>query len=566
MSNASFAISNKVTEIQRKSVLEYKKKVINRIEKIVQKISIHPIQKIFSKKKHRVFQKLQSPDIIFGKLFVAVQNAKIFSDQKTFADCVPIKSPSDILKKFEEDKNKPDFDLKKFVKKNFIVPVKKKSWVANAKATLKHHINDLWAALVRRAELINEYDSLIDLPCRYVVPGGRFDEMYYWDSYFTMLGLSKSNNWDLVLEMIDNFAHLIDLWGHIPNGNRTYYTSRSQPPFFSSMIDLLVKRFGDIAYLKYKPQLEQEYRYWMKGSNKLSIGQAKDTVVKMKDGSILNRYFDIYTTPRPESYLSDLNTALQSKKKNKLEIYQNLRAGAASGWDFSSRWLNDKKDLSTINVLSLIPVDLNSLLYHLEKTLEKANKKSNNLHIAKMYSDLANKRLKAINRYLWNEKAGYYSDYNWKKNKLNTFLSAATVFPLYVKAANNNQAIKVGKIVEKKLLKKGGLVTTTVYSGQQWDYPNVWAPLQWVAVKGFEQYNNVRLSKLIGLNFLKNVETIYQKKHKLFEKYIAEGEGMAKGGEYLLQDGFGWTNGVTLMLLDKYAPVIKNKKTPLKNF
>lgn len=135
-------------------------------------------------------------------------------------------------------------------------------------------------------------------------------------------------------------------------------------------------------------------------------------------------------------------------------------------------------------------------------------------------------------------------------------LTAATLFPLYLKAATADQANRTATAVQAQLVKEGGLVTTNVNNGQQWDAPNGWAPLQWAAVEGLNNYGKQTLAKDIGMRFLKNVQTTYDKEHKLVEKYVVEGNnlGGGGGGEYPLQDGFGWTNGVTLKLMDLYCP------------
>ncbi|AUX93226.1 alpha,alpha-trehalase TreA [Mixta gaviniae] len=497
----------------------------------------------------------QPPDVRLGPLYHAVQSANLFPDQKTFADAVPKFNPSSILADWQMQKNQRNFDLRRFVDSNFTLPAKGEDYVPPANQSLREHIEGLWPVLTRTTDKINQYDSLLPLPKPYVVPGGRYREFYYWDSYFTMLGLAASGHWDRVQDMVDNFAHELDVYGHIPNGNRSYYLSRSQSPFFSLMVDLLAQHDGDSVYSKYLPQLQKEYKYWMTDAQSVAVGSASKSVVKMKDGTVLNRYWDARDVPRTESYMYDIATAQKVPQRDKAALYRDLRASATSGWDFSSRWFDDPKDLSTIRTTEIVPVDLNALMFHLEKTLAHANKLANKDEESQRYEALAEKRQAAINRYLWNEKGGWYADYDWKRNSVRTQLTAAALYPLFMQAATDDHAAKTADAVEKQLLKAGGLVTTTVHSGQQWDAPNGWAPLQWVAVDGLNHYGKQTLAKEISIRFLDNVQATYDREHKLVEKYVVEGNlGGGGGGEYPLQDGFGWTNGVTLKLMDMYCP------------
>jgi alpha,alpha-trehalase len=176
------------------------------------------------------------------------------------------------------------------------------------------HIKNLWGALRREPDKKIEGSSLLPLPHPYIVPGGRFREIYYWDSYFTMLGLKESGQVDMIENMIKNFAYLIETYGHIPNGNRSYYIGRSQPPFFAAMVQLLAAIKGDKVYVSFLPALAREYTFWMNGSSTLKTGQAYRRVVKLKDGSILNRYWDDSNVPRQESWREDFETAKKSKR------------------------------------------------------------------------------------------------------------------------------------------------------------------------------------------------------------------------------------------------------------
>ncbi|MCG0454666.1 alpha,alpha-trehalase [Enterobacter cloacae complex sp. ECC445] len=500
------------------------------------------------------FQK-NSPDILLGPLFSDVQSAKLFPDQKTFADAVPKSDPLMILADYRMQHTQSSFDLRHFVEMNFTLPAEGEKYVPPAGQSLREHIDDLWPVLTRTTDKAsNKWDSLLPLPKPYVVPGGRFREVYYWDSYFTMLGLAESGHWDKISDMVDNFAYEIDTFGHIPNGNRSYYLSRSQPPFFSMMVELLATHDGD-ALKKYRPQMEKEYAYWMEGVDSLQPGQANQRVVKLDDGSVLNRYWDDRDTPRPESWLDDVNTAKSNPNRPATEIYRDLRSAAASGWDFSSRWMDDPQKLGTIRTTSIVPVDLNALMFKMEKLLARAGQESGDAASASRYEALAAARQKAIESHLWNDKEGWYADYDLKSKKVRNQLTAAALFPLYVKAAAQDRADKVAAATSSRLLQPGGIATTTVNSGQQWDAPNGWAPLQWVAAEGLQNYGQEKVSMDVTWRFLKNVQHTYDREKKLVEKYDVSTTGTGGGGgEYPLQDGFGWSNGVTLKMLDRVCP------------
>ncbi|EOZ3046614.1 TPA: alpha,alpha-trehalase [Enterobacter roggenkampii] len=496
-----------------------------------------------------------SPDILLGPLFNDVQSAKLFPDQKTFADAVPKSDPLMILADYRMQHTQSSFDLRHFVEMNFTLPAEGEKYVPPAGQSLREHIDDLWPVLTRTTDKAsNKWDSLLPLPKPYVVPGGRFREVYYWDSYFTMLGLAESDHWDKISDMVDNFAYEIDTFGHIPNGNRSYYLSRSQPPFFSLMVELLATHDSD-ALKKYRPQMEKEYAYWMDGVDALQPGQANKRVVKLDDGAILNRYWDDRDTPRPESWLDDVNTAKSNPNRPATEIYRDLRSAAASGWDFSSRWMDDPQKLGTIRTTSIVPVDLNALMFKMEKLLARASQESGDAASASKYETLATARQKAIESHLWNDKEGWYADYDLKSKKVRNQLTAAVLFPLYVKAAAQDRAEKVAAATSSRLLKPGGIATTTVNSGQQWDAPNGWAPLQWVAAEGLQNYGQEKVSMDVTWRFLKNVQHTYDREKKLVEKYDVSTTGTGGGGgEYPLQDGFGWSNGVTLKMLDRVCP------------
>ncbi|MDL5366525.1 alpha,alpha-trehalase TreA [Xanthomonas sp. NCPPB 2654] len=495
-----------------------------------------------------------TPDLAYPELFQAVQQQELFDDQKHFVDALPLRDPALINADYLAQRQQPGFDLRRFVAANFEESGPVQTEAIRQDTGLREHIDALWPLLVRRQVDVPAHSSLLSLPQPYVVPGGRFREVYYWDSYFTMLGLVESGETERSRQMLDNFAYLIDTYGHIPNGNRTYYLSRSQPPFFSHMVQLQAKVEGDAAYARYLPQLQKEYAYWMEGAQALAPGSAQAHVVRLADGSLLNRYWDARDTPRPEAWLHDVRTAAQAKDRPAAEVYRDLRAGAESGWDYSSRWLGDRKTLATIRTTAIVPVDLNSLLYHLETTLALACAKAPGAAGCDTdYAALAGARKTAMDKHLWSD-AGYYADYDWQQRRLRDQVTAAALYPLFVGVASPARAKRSADTVQAQLLRPGGLASTRLHTGQQWDEPNGWAPLQWIAVNGLRRYGQDALAQRIGSRFLARVQALFAQQHKLVEKYGVDAQASGGGGgEYALQDGFGWTNGVTLLLLDLYA-------------
>lgn len=491
----------------------------------------------------RVTEAIKKPDELLGELFIDVQLGQVFDDGKTFVDCTAKYPYSDIRSNYQVQKDKKGFDLKAFVLEHFeVAPLITSDFKLDPDRSPKEHVEALWPVLQRESDTDIAGSTLIPLPRPYIVPGGRFREVYYWDSYFTMLGLIESGKLDLIEDMLDNFAHLINTVGHIPNGNRTYYITRSQPPFFAQMVNLLAVNKGDSVYEKYGAALRKEYEFWMEGQN------ARDRPIKhcvATPAGIMNRYYDLGDTPRQESYREDY--ILVQETKGGAKMYRDLRSGAESGWDYSTRWFVDGQNMGTIATTDILPVDLNSLLYGLEEVLTKSFK-SDAVYVATLKTSMKARR-EFLNDYCWNAKDGSFEDYNWVKQERTEVKSLAMVFPLFFKLASQAQADSVAIYLEKYFLKPGGLPATLNHSGQQWDAPNGWAPLQWMAVMGLENYGHSNLAKTIAERWVTLNEKVYRNTGKFVEKYNVEDMSLeAGGGEYPVQDGFGWSNGVYLAL------------------
>ena len=467
-----------------------------------------------------------------GALFQAVQLSGIFPDSKTFPDSTTLKPPEEIEAAFRNL-------LADFISEHFQVPVGTAAVEHQDFSPLEEHIDNLWAQLSRQPQTFAEGQStIIPLPFPYIVPGGRFREIYYWDSYFTCEGLAASGRIDLVFHMVRNFAHLIDRFGHIPNGNRTYYTSRSQPPFFFKMLELLEHEKGYDAIREFLPQLKIEHEFWTQPRR----------LLRLKDGSALNRYWDEQNTPREESYAEDVALFNHVLPEYQGELYRHIRSAAESGWDFSSRWFRDGQNMSTIRTTEILPIDLNSLLYQMEMRMAQWLNHEGDSH-ASFYMTAALARAEAIQKYFWDDSQGWFFDYSLPDECHTDIWSLAGVYPLWCGLANQYQAERIAGNISEKFLKPGGVVTTLTETGQQWDSPNGWAPLQWITVQALLETNRP-LALEIARRFVNLVEKVYASTGKMMEKYnVCNLDLEAGGGEYPLQDGFGWTNGVVKKLL-----------------
>lgn len=496
---------------------------------------------------------IEPPEVLYGRLFYAVQSDKnIFPDSKTFVDCIPKENPSLIREKFSELKDSSTATLKAFIEENFLIPSSQDNYVTDS-SSINEHITKLWKVLERKPDTVRS-GTLIPLPYPYIVPGGRFREIYYWDSYFTMLGLEQDKQVDMIKNMLDNFSYLIDKYGYIPNGNRTYYLGRSQPPFFPVMVSVLAEATTDTTYKHYLNSMEKEYKFWMDGADQLSApGDTFRRVVKLDDDGILNRYWSDSDIPRSESYREDVKTAQEAVMHfpgtNLNDVYRNLRATAESGWDFTCRWLSPDSagswKLYTIHTTDIIPVDLNALLYNMELTLAKTYRLEGDTVKAGLYDDKAELRKQEIIKYCWNEKKGFFMDYNFKTGEQTGILSLAGMYPLFFRIAGDSQAKKTAEIIKRSFLSPGGVVPTLINTGEQWDSPNGWAPLEWITINGLRNYHIDDLASTIEKRWLNLNKKVYMSTYRMLEKYdVVDTTKKSGGGEYPTQDGFGWTNGV----------------------
>lgn len=425
--------------------------------------------------------------------------------------------------------------------------------------------------------------SLLELPHPYIVPGERFYEAYYWDTYWIARGLAAAGKWQLVEGMADNYVYQINKFGFVPNANREYFVSqpssessgkeafagRSQIATYAPLVRLLADHHyeaalaeGEDAALqerrnvleKHLIPMVQEYEFWTVGSDELSGEDGPATsgrAVKMPDGTVLSRNYD-GDTPRPESYRADIHTGRKAGLEDPAghhELYRHIRAAAESGWDFSGRWFADGKNIETIEATNILPVDLNCMLYELEATIAEACEAAEEHDSATYYRDQADKRAAAINTYFWDEEQGFYFDCHIQRGEHTDYPTMAATFPLFSGIASPEQAGRVADKLEKDFLRAGGFATSLQETGEQWDGENGWAPLHQVAITGLRCFGLHGLADKARGRWVERTEKVFEATRQFPEKLrVGELAVSGYGGEYAPQTGFGWTNAAYLEL------------------
>lgn len=376
------------------------------------------------------------------------------------------------------------------------------------------YIDKFWPKLVRSNT--QDLRSLIGLPNPYVVPADTelFQEQYYWDSYPVVRALIDHPKYsDLAIGIVNNFLHLVERFGIIPNASRMYFLSRSQPPLLSSMVMLVFNKTKDLRWFKRAVELvETEYNdVWM---GKIYLRNYRLTPTG------LSRYYDI----------------------NALDVL----AEAESGWDMTMRFSGE--------CMSYCPVDLNSLLYIYEKDLARAYGIFKDKKKQEMYKQAALKRSVIVNELMWNENAGYYFDYNFVKKRRSPLITVAGVYPLNVGIATKQQAKRVVKIVERLLQRDFGVVQSVKFvENKQWDWPNGWAPIQLRVVEGLMRYGYNRLAKrLISKWLFVNIK-VFKETGELWEKYDVVHGKVGVGDRYPTPPGFAWTNAAFILMVKMFA-------------
>ncbi|XP_053728194.1 trehalase [Synchiropus splendidus] len=518
-----------------------------------------------------------SPIYCSGPILDQVQRAKLYDDDKYFVDMKLKFPPAVVISNFEKlssefpNRTLPQSQLKVFLDQNFepagmeFEPWTPQDWHEKPKFLANvtdpqlqawaEKIHGLWKQLGRKiraeVQLRPELYSLIHTPHPVVVPGGRFRELYYWDSYWVLQGLLLSEMTNTSLGMIQNFLYLVNRFGFVPNGGRVYYERRSQPPFLTQMVRLYHRATEDQQFLREAlPVLEKEYQFWMVNRS-----------LEVK-GHTLNRYYVEAGLPRPESYTDDLELAEGLTEDQQQQLWMDLKAGAESGWDFSSRWYRSAQDggLADTRTSQVVPTDLNALLCYNERTLASFHRTLGDAESAARYEAAADRRMAAMEALLWDEKRGAWFDYNLETASNNFGFYPSNLLPIWAMCYSStdmaNKAVQYLK--GSGALKYSLRVPTSLRdSGQQWDFPNAWPPLQHMLIEGLSTVPSEEARRLafdLAQEWIRTNWRVYSKYNGMFEKYDVTGDGKpGGGGEYEVQLGFGWTNGVALQLLDRYG-------------
>ncbi|VDO20238.1 unnamed protein product [Brugia timori] len=530
----------------------------------------------------------------YGRLLAAVNVHNLFQDSKYFVD-MPMKFDPEVIQE-EFDRRFGEYELqainrsalKAFVDEYFDLPGNEledcqlEEWIEHPSKLMKIQdtllrdwalkLNAIWKLLCRKIKSNGnpKRTSLIYVPEEFIVPGGRFREFYYWDAYWIVKGLAASGLHNTIKKMITNFVTIVDRYGFIPNGGRIYYLGRSQPPLLIPMVYEYYELTHDLAFInKILPTLIKEYEFWQ---NNRVINVSDD---KGNTFSVFY-YHSKCNVPRPESFRADIIHASLLLAHERPKFYMDIASAAESGWDFSSRWFRDNHNIETIETTDIIPIDLNAFICWNLDILQYLLKHTGNPSKSKMFRDKREILRQAMLQIFYNNTEGAWFDYNLRTKSHNSNFYPSIVVPLFgecyqpLNLARPQQIVNYlnaqffYRMVMLTLQKTGvynypgGIPASLIENTkQQWDFPNGWSPANHMIIEGMRKSSNpvvqeqaYRLARkwILG-NFKVFRETGY-----MWEKYDVNGtvSQPGGGGEYFVQDGFGWSNGVILDLLTTY--------------
>jgi alpha,alpha-trehalase len=417
--------------------------------------------------------------------------------------------------------------------------------------TPREHVNDIAP------------HGLLYLPHPYVVPGGRFNEMYGWDSYFIAVGLLEAGRVEMAKHMTDNHLYQVRHYGTVLNANRTYYLTRSQPPFLATMVRDVFEATGDTAWAAdAAPALDTYYEYWTTGPHRagdtglsryygLGEGPAPEVVMGERDADGQTHYDRIRAYYRENDVTSYDESLFYDADADTLTslFYKADRSMRESGFDPSNRF-----GAFNAGIIHYAPVGLNSFLYQYERDAAALMRVLDRPEAARRWTRRAERRQTRMNELMWDAEAGRYRDYNFRTETRNDYHFATAFAPLWVGVASEEQAAATARTLWQ-LEAPGGVLTSTTRSGNQWDAPFGWAPLQMMAVDGLRRYGYDAAADRLSAKFVGLVSKEFQEHGVILEKYdlVQRESDVSAGIQYGYSEnviGFGWTNAVVLRLLD----------------
>ncbi|KAE9554375.1 hypothetical protein FO519_002434 [Halicephalobus sp. NKZ332] len=520
-----------------------------------------------------------------GKILEAVNYWGLYNDSKNFVDS-PLKiDPSDTLDNFEKifgqdpDVTKIDKEkLQEFVDDHFLPPGHElqecvpTGWTESPEKlkTIKDpylrdwamKLNAIWKRLCKKMDpmvLKNmQRYSLLPVKYEFIAPGGRFLEPYYWDAYWIIKGLMASEMYEAAARMILNYRDFAEKYGFIPNGGRIYYLKRSQPPLFIPMVYEFYENTGNASFVKQLlPTMEKEFNYWVKNHQySIDISGQKYT---------LYRYFAGSNVPRPESYQKDIDIAKNSSFTDKQLLYRDIASAAESGQDFCTRWFKDGMSMETIETTSVLPVDLNSFLcWNMDILDYLFDEVAHDPDSSLKYRNMLVEHRRTVHAVFYNNTEKAWLDFNINTKKHNPNFYAPLAAPLFTMCYNSLDQSKAEGVFQffkraKAFDYSSGIPESTISnSDQQWDFPNGWGHINHIVIEGLRKSASPEMQDQafeIAKKWIRGNYRVYNATGYMWEKYDVVGTVPApgKGGEYDVQDGFGWTNGAILDLLVTYA-------------
>ena len=397
---------------------------------------------------------------------------------------------------------------------------------------IRRFISENWKNTIRTHK--SDSLDLIGLPKPYSTPSinGKFMEMYYWDTYFTNVGLIIDGNLEQAKNNTENVLYLIDKYGFMPNGNRTYYLFNSQPPYASMMVRDVFEHTKDKIWLKKQIQtLEKEYNFWMtKRITTIGLNHYSNQATDAKK-------LEVYSA-LPKCLGNNFDTSLVKANNDRLKIGSHFYAEFESGWDLSPRFDSRCEDFC--------PLDLNCLLYMNEQNMAYFYYELGIPESSK-WNTLAENRKKLINKYLFNSLDSLFYDYDFVNNKLSPIFSASIMNTLWSNLATKEQVEHIVNRGLPRLEFKFGIATCEPgkrkYS-YQWDYPNGWANIQYLTIKGLLNYGYNNDAKRVAKKYVTTVTNCFEKTNNLWEKYNIVDGSINTNNEYGLPSLMGWTAGI----------------------